>query len=207
MNNNLVDYKRVNLVNDQDEIIASADKLEAHLGEAMLHQAISFFLFRRNKAGRFQLLLQKRSDKKIVGASQWANTLCANVAMGENHRQCLQRRLKEELGISLPKGLRQKVREVFVLNYQVPCNQRYSEREIDHIFALFLNYQEFKKLLIKINPEEVDEVAWFDWLNLINKKGLVNKKKAPWFQLFLDDARVKGAINLFLENNIISMEK
>jgi isopentenyl-diphosphate delta-isomerase len=200
MNKTLVDYSRVNLVNDQDEIIASADKFEAHSGEAMLHQAISLFLFRKSKVGRFQLLIQKRSDKKIVGASQWANTVCGNVAMGESHRECVLRRLKEELGISLSKNLCQSVKEIFILNYQVLCNQRYSEKEIDHVFALFLNDQEAKSLELDKNPQEVADLLWIDWYKLIDQKRLEDGELTPWFKLFLDNEQLEKTINRFLEN-------
>lgn len=207
MNKTLVDYSRVNLVNDQDEIVASADKFEAHLGEAMLHQAISLFLFRKSKVGRFQLLIQKRSDKKIVGANQWANTVCGNVAMGESHRECTLRRLKEELGIRLSKKLCQRIKEIFVLNYQVLCNQRYSEKEIDHIFALFLNDQEAKKLELDKNPQEVTDSLWIDWYKLIDQKRLENGELAPWFKLFLDNKQLEKTINRFLKSvNIINIE-
>jgi isopentenyl-diphosphate delta-isomerase type 1 len=203
MDKSIVDYNLVNLVNDQDEIIASADKLEAHAGKGMLHQAVSLFLFIKNENDRFELLIQKRSDKKIVGANQWANTLCGNVALGESHKECLWRRLRQELGINLSKNFRQKVKEIFVLNYQAICNQHYSEKEIDHIFALFVDNQAFKKLSIEINPQEVSELAWVDWLDLIEQKQLINKKLTPWFQLFLDNVQLKKTINRFLETPTI----
>jgi isopentenyldiphosphate isomerase len=47
--------------------------LDAHREKGKKHQAISLFLFRKNKTGEFELLLQQRSNKKIVGALQWAN--------------------------------------------------------------------------------------------------------------------------------------
>ena len=203
MQKDLPNYDRVNLVNDRDEIIASAGKLEAHLGKALLHQAISLFLFKKDKTGKFNLLMQKRSDKKIVAAGEWANTVCGNVAMGESHQQCLWRRLWEELGINLSNNVRQEVKEIAVINYHVACNQKYSEREIDHIFALFLNKEQVENLSIEINLLEVSEVSWVNWSILSKKKRITGLEFAPWFNLFLSKVQITQAINQYLENLVI----
>ena len=196
----LPNYDRVNLVNDQDEIIASADKLEAHLGNALLHQAISLFLFKKNKLGGFDLLIQKRSQEKIVAAGEWGNTVCGNVAVGENHQQCLWRRLREELGINFPKNIYQQAKELAVINYHVACNQKYSEREIDHIFALFLNDQEVTDFKIKLNPSEVSELTWVKWSELKQKTHIAGLKFAPWVKIFLNNTQLIKAIDHYLEN-------
>jgi isopentenyl-diphosphate delta-isomerase type 1 len=207
MKQNLVDYDRVNVVNDRDEIIAHADKLVAHLGEAILHQAISLFLFKKNEINGFDLLIQKRSEQKIVAANQWGNTVCGNVAMGENHQQCLWRRLREELDINLTNNLRQQTQKVAVINYHVACNQTYSEREIDHIFALFLNRQQLADLSMTLNPLEVSEVAWVNWSSLSKKKHVQNLEFAPWLELFLNKEQITQALNRFLENLTIQSDK
>jgi len=196
----LPNYDLVNLVNDRDEIVASADKLKAHLGNALLHQAISLFLFKKNKLGGIDLLIQKRSQEKIVAAGEWGNTVCGNVAVGEDHQQCLLRRLKEELGINFSKNIRQKVKELAVINYHVACNQKYSEREIDHIFALFLNNQEVKGLKMKINPLEVSELNWVSWSELRQKKQIVGLKFAPWVKIFLNNNQLITAIDHYLKD-------
>lgn len=205
MTKNAVNYDRVNLVNDNDEIIASADKYEAHLGEALLHQAISLFLFKKNQQGNIELLIQKRSQQKIVGAEQWANTVCGNVAEGETHQQCLWRRLRQELGINLPKNIQRQLKEIFVFNYHVACNHQYSEREIDHIFALFLDEQRLTvpalRDLIKLNPAEVSEARWVNWLELKENQQIPGLVLTPWFKLFLQEPKITQVIQQFLEES------
>lgn len=196
----LPNYDRVNLVNERDEIIASADKLAAHLDGAMLHQAISLFLFREKMPGKFELLIQKRSKQKIVAAGQWGNTICGNVAMGETHEQCLWRRLREELGVELAKDIKKQTKEVAVVNYHVPCNEKYSEREIDHIFALYLNKQQLEKLIIQPNPKEVRELKWFNWAHLKAKKKISDLDIAPWLKLFLEKFEMIQGIDRYLAN-------
>ena len=185
---------RINLVNNADEIIGEGDKNEVHLGNGLLHQAISLFLFCKESDDHFKLLMQQRSEKKIVGASQWANTVCGNVAVGETHRECTVRRLREELGLNLPADLEHKLQEITVFKYQVQCNEKYSENEIDHIFAFVINGDDFNNLNLQLNSDEVTSAAWVDW----PIKDLGVKKITPWFQMFLNSPQVMGAINKFL---------
>lgn len=188
------DRHRVNLVDEQDKIIASADKFEAHLGEGKLHQAVSLFLFKKNSLGQLELLMQKRAAKKIVGAGEWANTLCGNVAVGESHRQCVLRRLEEELGLILPAALTNRMQDFFTFNYAVPCNEQYSECELDHFFSLILSSEEAEQLNINLNPQEVSQISWQDWSNLVQRQLNNPLDFTPWFKLFLEDERSFQAI-------------
>jgi isopentenyl-diphosphate delta-isomerase len=201
-----INYNLLNLVNERDEIIGSVDKIQAHLGKAMLHQAISLFLFKKNQDGSFALLMQKRSNKKIVAARQWANTVCGNVAAGESHQQCLIRRLNEELGINFSKKWHDQIKKIAAFNYYVPCNAQYSEREIDHIYVLLLSDKQAKDLTISVNPLEVEETAWVNWSMLLNEQNTLGLDLAPWFPLFLKDKKIKKNINLFLKKSSINIK-
>lgn len=176
---------RVNLVDDQDRIIGSEDKTEAHRGKALLHQAISLYIFRKSRQGIWQLLLQRRGRKKIVGANLWANTLCANVRPGETHIETIKRRLREELGLDYLK-MPGKIRELCTFRYQIACENDYSENEIDHFFALFLSEKESEQLFLKPNPAEVINYSWVDWLALKNKDAFDVFPPTPWFRLFME---------------------
>lgn len=163
---------QVILVDEQDHVIGSMDKVEAHRGEGKLHRAISVYLF--NDQG--QLLIQQRSAKKIVGAHQWANTCCGNVRPGESYEACAYRRLQEELGIVdvtlLP---------LYTFQYYAKCNEAFSEREIDHVFVGRFSSQP------NPNPAEVQAVAWvtFHELTAQTKYDL-----APWFVIMLHDSQL-----------------
>jgi len=187
--------RQVNLVNDRDEIIGQTDLLEAHREKGKKHQAISLFLFRRTEMGDFELLLQQRSNKKIVGALKWANTLCANVMPGEDHQQTLERRLFEELGISLNKlG---KMEKIMIFNYQVACENGFCENEIDHFFSSVLSDKLLYSFKAFPNPEEVNAIDWISWNNLKSKK-IGEKNLAPWFNLFINNSEIIKKIDQFL---------
>ncbi len=170
------------LVDEQDQVIGQADKIRAHRGEGMLHRACSVFLF--DKQGR--LLIQKRSDKKIVAAGKWANTACGNLRPGETYQGCAQRRLKEELGIT---GVNLKGLEKF--QYFVKFDNGFSEKEIDTVFAGFIS----QKQSLNPNQQEVADTAWIQ-LNQIDFK----KNWAPWLKKIFQQPNIKQ--QLFKLENI-----
>jgi len=160
---------QVTLVDEQDNFIGVLDKIEAHRGEGKLHRAISVYLF--NDQG--QLLIQQRSQKKIVGAGQWANTCCGNVRPTEDYKQCAYRRLREELGIT-----QVTLKPVQKFQYFAKCNEEFSEREIDQVFVG--QYQGE----LHLNPGEVQTTALVKLSDLIaNPESF---ELAPWFLIMLE---------------------
>lgn len=154
---------KVILVDANDNEIGSQDKIEAHRGDGQLHRAISVFLF--DDEGK--LLIQQRSDKKIVGAFMWANTACGNVRPGESYLDCAKRRLKEELGIE-----EVELSEVGKFQYQVSFNNNFSENEVDTVFVgRFLGE-------VRPNSEEVSAIHWINFEDLLQD----GRTYAPWVE-------------------------
>jgi isopentenyl-diphosphate Delta-isomerase len=172
---------RVILVDEKDKALGEEDILKAHLGKGKLHRAISVFLFRKNNNG-VELLIQQRSREKLVGAMLWANTVCGHVLAGESYLVCSKRRLDCELGIR-----NTELSEVFVFQYQVRCDHKYSENEIDHVFVGWYDGQ------VKPNPEEVAKFKWQQWGERSNNK------ITPWFDLMLSNKNLVKKINNFLK--------
>lgn len=166
------------LVSENDQVLGSMDKIEAHRGTGALHRAISVFLFRENAAGERELLIQQRSEKKIVGALQWANTVCGNVWPGESYEECAARRLQFELGLSATQVAATELQDVFTFRYQVACNAEFGENEMDHIFVGSLQGEP------TANRDEVAATEWHNWEKL--RKGESTKDLAPWFVMMLN---------------------
>lgn len=154
---------KVVLVNELDEVIGQLDKVEAHLGSGKLHRAVSVFLF--NQKG--ELLVQRRSQFKIVAARQWGNTICGNVRPGESYRDCAVRRLKEELGIT---GV--ELDKIGRLQYQVEFDNGYAENEIDTVFVGSFSGR------TEPNPEEVSAIDWIEFEKLLSDGRIY----APWVE-------------------------
>lgn len=206
----------VTLVNESDQVIGSLDKIEAHRGEGKLHRAVSVYLF--NKVG--DLLIQQRSTKKIVGAGEWANTVCGNVRPNETYEECAYRRLREELGIT-----KVEIKEIYEFQYHLRCNEQFSEYEIDRVFVGSYSAE------VVPNSDEVQDFTWVNWVQLLTKltqnlvfnnvstQKMVGKilpkitialsfsadkqiTLAPWFVWMLKDNRLSSIINTYINRTI-----
>ncbi|HIC22025.1 MAG TPA: isopentenyl-diphosphate delta-isomerase, partial [Planctomycetes bacterium] len=91
------------LVDEQDNAIGSASKVDCHLGSGKLHRAFSLLLF----DSKDRLLIQKRAASKITFPSVWANSCCSHPldVKGENEaedgigaKRAAIRKLQQELG-------------------------------------------------------------------------------------------------------------
>ena len=97
MSHNVVsfDNEKLILVDKYDNVLGYKSKAECHEGEGILHRAFSIFIFNDKN----QLLLQKRSAKKLLWPLYWSNSCCSHPRKGENYETATHRRLKEELGL------------------------------------------------------------------------------------------------------------
>lgn len=178
---------QVILVDENDQQIGVMDKVEAHRGEGKRHRAISVFLFNEQD----ELLIQQRSNKKIVGAGQWANTCCGNVRPNETYQECALRRLSEELGITDVK-----IRSIYKFEYHTRCNDEFSEFEIDTVFVGEYNG------VVTPNPDEVAKFEWKDGEKLLaelaeDKKSstdITKQKYAPWFHILTQQKTVAALL-------------
>jgi isopentenyl-diphosphate Delta-isomerase len=68
---------QVILVDDMNQELGLYDKIEAHRS-GLLHRAFSIFIFRKNRNGNFELLLQQRALSKYHTPGLWSNTCCSH---------------------------------------------------------------------------------------------------------------------------------
>lgn len=147
------------LVNSDNEPVGTLDKFQAHRHPAKLHRAVSVWLY--NDEG--EVLLQRRSDQKIVGAGWWANTICGNVRPGETDAECALRRLKEELGIEGAE-----IAPLYAFNYAAHCNDEYGEHEHDQVFIGSYRGP------VSPKPNEASDAQWLNMNYLIQWAGELN---------------------------------
>jgi len=115
--------EHVILVSDQDEVVGTMEKYEAHR-QGALHRAFSIFLF--DAAGR--LLIQQRAADKYHSGSLWTNTCCSHPRPGEETSTAAARRLREEMGLLPPLEHR------FTFTYRAEVGHGLIEHELDHVF-------------------------------------------------------------------------
>lgn len=180
--------QKIVVVDEQDQQIGVMDKLEAHRHPVQLHRASSVLLF-QNRQSQLFLLIQQRSQYKIVGAHQWSNTMCTNLQPGESYRQAAERRLDQELGIT-----KAKLTDAHTFTYQAKCNQEFGEHEIDHIFVGWLTQN------IDLNPQEISNIKWVNWQKLIT--GQHSLKLTPWFKHMLNDDELQQKVLAWSQTNV-----
>ncbi len=135
--------EKVILVNEKDEAIGLMPKMEAH-EKALLHRAFSVFILNDKN----EVMLQKRAAHKYHSPSLWTNTCCSHQRDGEDSIQAGERRLKEEMGFSVP------LKELFSFIYKAPFDNGLTEHELDHVLIGYYNDAP------EINPDEVSDYCY-----------------------------------------------
>ena len=111
------------LVNEQDESIGVAEKMEAHL-KGLLHRAFSVFIF--NEEGK--MLLQQRAKKKYHSGGLWTNACCSHPYVGQQITAAAETRLQEEMGFTIA------LKKAFHFTYKASFENGLTEHEYDHVF-------------------------------------------------------------------------
>ena len=159
------------LVDEQDTVIGSDSKKNCHYLEGKLHRAFSVLLF--NSRGEF--LLQKRAGSKITFPSFWANACCSHPLY-----------IDEEVNGGIERGAVEpsELELMTRMHYESKFDDEWIEREMDYILILK------KDLKLNPNPNEIEEVRYFDINNLdkfVKNANNDGNKIGPWFRLINDN--------------------
>nr|WP_321980327.1 isopentenyl-diphosphate Delta-isomerase [uncultured Cohaesibacter sp.] len=132
------------LVDENDTEIGEMDKLAAHLNQGTLHRAFSLHV--KNSQGL--ILLQRRSEKKLLWPRYWSNSCCSHPLSGEGIEAAGQRRLFEEL------GMHGKCERLYSFLYREAYKNVGVEHELCHVL---LSVSDSRPA---INYDEVEEYRW-----------------------------------------------
>lgn len=160
------------LVNQDDQALGTADKMEAHV-EGWLHRAFSVFIF--DPTGR--LLLQRRTENKYHSGGLWSNTCCSHPRPGEAPIDGARRRLTEELGFTTA------LTPAFQDRYNLSVGENLVEHEHNHVFVGSADAP-------RIRPcaEEVAEWTWVSPLVLHDDVATNPDRYTAWFRQLLPPA-------------------
>ncbi len=148
--------------------LGTIEKIAAHTGNGTLHKAFSVFIFRKN---RTEMLIQQRSEQKMLFGGYWANTCCSHPRSGEDMVEAAEKRLKEVCGFTCPLS----ITGTFTYKAADPRGTG-----IEHEFDTVL-IGEVDEVTINPDPEEIAELRWMD-LNELKADLLQNPDLyAPWF--------------------------
>lgn len=127
------------LVNDQDQVLGSISRLEAHQSQLLKHRSIFVLVF----TDEDELVLQKRSQAKDSFSGFWTVSVSGHVTYGQTYLEAAQRELQEELGLNL--NLEELYKDYFI-----------EEREFSTVFRAYLD----SKDLINFDREEIESLAF-----------------------------------------------
>lgn len=156
------------LVDEQDQAQGSASKQACHDGQGRLHRAFSVFLF--DRSGR--LLIQQRAADKRLWPGFWANSCCSHPRWGEDMSEATQRRMTEELGVSVP------VTYLYKFIYHARYLDRGSEHELCWVHAGLAEPQ-----AIHANPSELADWKMVTATEVAEMMADPTCPVAPWFRL------------------------
>ncbi len=92
----MADHEILVLVDDDDNEIGTDTRENCHSGKGKRHRAYTALIFHDGK-----MLLQQRSEKKLLWPRTWDVSFTSHVYPGETYQQAAARRAKEELGASV----------------------------------------------------------------------------------------------------------
>jgi isopentenyl-diphosphate delta-isomerase len=155
------------LVDDQDQEIGSASKIECHEGSGILHRAFSIFVFNSEN----ELLLQQRSGSKPRWPLYWSNTCCSHPRRGETMDVAVSRRLRQELGFEC------ELTYLYKFMYQAQFGDAGAEREF---CSVYFGYYDGP-----VDPNVSEIAAWrlVDIKSLNEELAADGDRFSPWFKL------------------------
>jgi len=159
------------LVDENDNVIGKEEKVKCHLGDGILHRAITLMVFNDKN----ELLITKRSQGKMLWPGIWDGSISSHPNEGESYEDAAKRRCPQELGVKCDD-----MKFLFKIRYQTPYKNVGSENEFDAaIIAKGINEVFPKK-------EEISEYKYVDLKELEEDIKSNPEKYAPWFILIFE---------------------
>jgi isopentenyl-diphosphate delta-isomerase len=146
------------------------EKLDAHV-RGIKHLAISVFV-----VSEHGLLLQRRAAGKYHSGLLWANTCCSHPRWNEAPEDCAPRRLREELGWTLP------LKHFGEITYHADVGGGLFENEVAHCFFA---HAPANVPLELYDPREVSELQWSDLAEIDARLAQSPEQFSPWFRIYM----------------------
>ena len=174
--------EEVVLVDQKNNVVGYMEKIEAH-EKGLLHRAFSIFIFNTNN----ELLLQQRAFSKYHSGGLWTNTCCSHPRKQEKFIDAANRRLIEEMGMSVA------LEKAFSFIYKAHLDQDLIEHELDWVFigrsddlpqinkeeVASCKYINFQDLLIDVND---NPDIYTEWLKICLNKVSQHIIKTKYFE-------------------------
>lgn len=140
------------------------DRKTAH-AQGIRHRTAHVWIVRR-RAGRLQILLQKRSDDKDSFPGCYDISSAGHIPAGVDFIPSAIRELQEELGCSAEEEQFIRCGQRTIVYDQIFHGKPFHDRQVSNIYALWMDKEPEEFVLQK---EEVSEVRWFDFEDCVQK--------------------------------------
>lgn len=157
--------EQVVLLDEGGNDIGVADKVAVHHADTPLHLAFSCYVL--DEQGR--LLVTRRAAHKRTFGGVWTNSACGHPAPGEPIADAVRRRVRQELGL----GLDDLWLVLPMFRYRAEMDG-VVENEMCPVFVATTMDA------IRLDPDEVDDHEWVDWLQF--RTGVLDGSReiSPW---------------------------
>ena len=159
------------LVDENDNVIGTEEKVKCHLPNGRLHRAFTALLFDKN--GR--LVLTRRAKEKMLWPGDWDGTFASHPRKSETFVSSGERRMPEELGIE------GKLDYLHKFEYHVPYKDVGSENEICGTLIGIID----ESTKLKEIEGEIDEIKWVSADELVIEISKNPKIYCPWMLIAL----------------------
>jgi isopentenyl-diphosphate delta-isomerase len=122
------------------------------------------------------VLLQRRAESKYHCGGMWANTCCTHPYWNESEAASAERRLREEMGLSLD------LKAGAVIEYSAAVSDGLWENERVQIFHARVDR---RKTVPILNPEEVSHARWASVSSIRADMVRDPGAYAPWFRIYM----------------------
>jgi len=195
----MISNNDVVLVDENDNPIGTLEKVAAHLGDGKLHRAISVWIVRNTKSEarnskqilnsndskhkqNLEILITKRSEKKMLWPGYWSNSVCSHPKEGESYVEAGERRLLEEVGIKC------KPEFLYKFTYREKFEDVGSEHETTGVQVGKYDGE------VNTHPDEMADYRWVGWEELMEWVGKEREIFTPWSLRMMENLELEKVL-------------
>lgn len=175
------DPDEVLAVDENGEVTGPVDRIEAHAGAGVLHQAFETFLV-EGEGDDARVLLCRRSSLKRLWGGVLADSCAGHPRVGEDLSAAAQRRLAEETGLAPEQA---PLRQLGHIVYREDHGDGRCECEWCGVFAARVEPGS-----LRVNEDEISEVRPVRLSEIAGYLEGRPEQLAPWARLALEDADI-----------------
>ncbi len=146
--------------------------------KGILHAAVHIYIY-RIRDGKYEILLQKRSDDKDSFPSCWDTSCAGHVSSGDSFEDTALKELSEELGINISFNKLTHAFDQMVEKINVFHSKTFIDREYNKVYLLHFDVPE---TALAFQREEISALKWLNADTLLHE--LENKN--PNYCIMLD---------------------